>query len=223
MESITSDIVGQKFGRLTAIGFSHTVMYGKSAWAHWLFVCDCGVSKVINLANVRRGLTKSCGCLSVEIAIARSTTHGSASGGKFTGSYQSWRCMKERFSRPLPRYEGVTVCERWLVFENFLNDMGERPDGMTLDRIDGSKGYSKDNCRWATPSLQAHNQKKRRNTTSSFRGVSKHKKKWQASISRGYEKIHLGSFSTEIAAAAAYNQAATKIYGPDAILNVIEP
>lgn len=86
--------------------------------------------------------------------------HGHRSGGRVSGTYQTWRKMHER-CRDSRWYTKIKVCARWLKFENFLKDMGERPPGKTLDRINNKRGYCKSNCRWATPMQQANN---RRNT-----------------------------------------------------------
>lgn len=90
-------------------------------------------------------------------------THGHVSGGRRSATYETWRSMVQRCTNPKAdnwsRYgaKGVTVCNRWLTFENFLADMGERPAGLTLDRIKGWIGYEKDNCRWATQAEQNAN------------------------------------------------------------------
>lgn len=101
---------------------------------------------------------------SVDRARAKNTAHGhNPKYGKRSGTYRSWDGMKQRCLNPkatgYKRYggAGVTVCERWLKFENFLADMGERPEGTTLDRIDSSRGYEPGNCRWADRSTQNRN------------------------------------------------------------------
>ena len=88
--------------------------------------------------------------------------HGHATYGKPSPTYRSWSAMRTRChgngdAATRRKYAGVTFCERWESFESFLSDMGERPEGMSLDRIDGKKGYSPENCRWATPATQGRN------------------------------------------------------------------
>jgi hypothetical protein len=111
--------------------------------------------------HLKRGLIKSCGCLQRETVGEIARTHGQS----LTATYISWTGMKSRcFNKRQPNFQhygakGVTVCNRWLQYENFLADMGERPVGKTLDRIDPVGNYEPNNCRWATPMEQTHNRR----------------------------------------------------------------
>lgn len=153
---------GDKFGRLTAVRFSHC---NKSSY--WLFKCSCGNEKVIRLANVKNGSTKSCGCLCKETMskLGKASVVHNMSG---TRTYGSWRSMKRRcLNKNTPKYKywggrGITICKEWLEFENFYRDMGERPENKSLDRIDNNKGYYKENCRWANIEQQANNRRNNR-------------------------------------------------------------
>lgn len=149
------DITGQTFNRLTAIA--------RVKGRRWRFRCECGEEIVQDSAPVKNGNTKSCGCLSREITISRSTKHGFASRDCRHPLYDLWVGMKSRCLNPnhvaYPRYggAGITVCDRWLSFSNFVSDMGPRPTGASLDRINGLKGYEPTNCRWANRTEQSEN------------------------------------------------------------------
>jgi hypothetical protein len=161
--------------------------------------------------------------------------HGHARHGKRSPEYFSWSSMVSRCTDPkrdsFNKYgaRGISVCERWNPdrdgsFDNFLADMGPRPKGKTLDRIDPDKNYEPANCRWSTSRIQTHNQRKRSNTTSHFRGVSFYKrdKKFVAGITANDKTVYLGSFISEVDAAEAYDDAAKKHYGEFAVLNFPE-
>jgi len=144
------DLTNQTFGRLTAKKYTQN---------KWLCVCSCGSSKLVTSYSLRKGITQSCGCLHSEVVIARNTIHA-AHGTK---AYRIWTNMKDRCTNPnnkaYHRYggRGITVCERWLKFDNFLADMGQPIENLTLDRIDNNKGYSPRNCKWSTCMEQARN------------------------------------------------------------------
>lgn len=143
---------GTRFGRLTVMRIDRS---------RWLCRCDCGNQCSVAYGALKRGNNRSCGCYHRERLISDNTKHGHSN----SRTYHSWRAMMNRCYRVnqenYPRYggRGITVCRRWHRFENFLKDMGVRPEGMTLDRKNNDRGYSKSNCRWATSSQQERNKR----------------------------------------------------------------
>lgn len=144
----------------------------------WLCRCDCGTEKAMGIKSIMAGKTQSCGCILREVTIARNKTHGKSG----VPGYRSWKDMRSRCynikDSDYPGYggRGITVCERWSSFELFFEDMGERPEGMTIDRIDVNGNYEKANCRWATDKTQANN--KRSNHVVEWNGVAKNLQHW---------------------------------------------
>jgi hypothetical protein len=158
------DLTGQRFHRLAVIQREGSASDGK---AMWRVLCDCGMQKIVIGRNLTTGNTTSCGCFNKEVITSQmmgrqyGLRHGHGRRGKNrTPTYQSWSCMIQRCMNPnqehYPLYgaKGITVCERWLTFENFLADMGERPPGTTLSRFGDTGNYEPGNCAWHTWSQQ---------------------------------------------------------------------
>lgn len=158
------DFSGQRFGRLTVMKRGEN--RGKAT--RWECLCDCGNKTLTEPFALKSGATVSCGCYQKEAVSKSSFKHGHS---RRSTTYGTWVGMVHRCAKPshhkFASYggAGITVCERWLSFSNFLEDMGERPDGHTIDRIDGTLGYFKENCRWATINQQQRNIKSNRMVT----------------------------------------------------------
>lgn len=164
------NIAGQKFGRLTAIRRDFSKKHLES---YWFFQCDCGNVKSMNKRALTQKRASSCGCAQKDAA--RRNLHeynkvmGRVSHGRTDHElYNVWAKMKARCHNKddaaYSRYggRGIVVCDRWFDIDNFIADMGDRPNGATIDRIDNDKGYSPDNCKWATMLEQGNNRRTNR-------------------------------------------------------------
>lgn len=183
------DRTGQVYGYLTAISIEWRPQKRSGYHPFWKCKCRCGNETSVSTYKLASGHTKSCGCYNLEVLAARSKTHGESVGKKHSPTYCSWSCMIQRGTNPnineSHNYSGrgISVCERWRRFENFLADMGRRPPGTMLDRIDANGNYEPSNCRWATRVESANNTRASRRIT--FNGKTQTITQWSREAGLG--------------------------------------
>lgn len=214
-EWIPERLVGQKFGRLTVVGFKEWYEQKDQRISVWNCICDCGNEHSTRRTNLQD--YSSCGCWKSEKLSEIQTKHNMYG----TPTYKSWLKMKERcLSESYKEKEyyqdrGIEICPEWIKsFESFYKDMGERPEGTSLDRIDVDKGYYKENCRWADLTIQSYNRRMHSNNTSGRTGVYQLSSgNWKAQISHYKETIVLAYDVSFEEACKAREQGELKYYG----------
>lgn len=204
------DVSGKKFNKLTAV--KSTDRKGVSGDFLWECICDCGNELEVSVGRLNSGSAYSCGCET------RNGTHKMCG----TPTYRSWVKMlrRTRSDEYAEFYSDVSVCEEWDTerggsFENFLRDMGERPEGTTLNRIRSAKIYSKETCEWASISLQSYDQRRKKTNTSGRTGVRwrKDRKVWESRIAVNKEQILLYYGDSFEEAVKAREEAELKYFG----------
>lgn len=201
------DPIGQRFTNLVVVDR----VYKANGHIYYTCLCDCGNTSTVTRNNLLKANTTCCVSCGHKKRASTQTTVGCRKN-KYT--YTSYIAMKSR-CKENDRYKNIKICSRWLEpngFLYFLEDMGPRPQNTTLDRIDNSLGYYKENCRWATSSFQNHNKTKRSSSAVSYIGVTRSKDKFQMQILKDGIKVS-GLFDNAIDAAVYYDNISEELYG----------
>jgi len=178
------DLTGESFGEWAVVKRSFP-NNKKGNDAHWKCQCSCGTIRIINGASLRRGDTRSCGCL---------TQHGDSQPKNSSRTYLAWGNMKSRcLNANSPHYDkyggrGIKICGRWTnSYKNFRQDMGTCPEGLTLERINNNKGYGPNNCKWGTRKEQSNNT--RNNRLVAYSGKTQCVQAWADELNINYSTL----------------------------------
>ena len=199
------DLTGQTFNRLFVIN----EVLPRGATSIWLCKCTCGNTVAVRGSSLKSGNTQSCSCLAKEALAIRATKHGARQSKLYQiHSSMLTRCCNTKNKSYLSYgSKGITVCDDWKSFLNFrewaMNNGYQ--EGLSIDRVDNTQGYTPPNCRWVTQVIQVRNRTPFKNSTSKFIGVSwdRQYSKWTASVGVNYKVVHLGRFVDEVSAAKA--------------------
>lgn len=198
------DLCGHRFGRWLVLSKGDTVR----SKVKWICSCDCGNTTQVDGGSLRRGVSTSCGCQRDEETARRNFKHGVVTGfhtGTPPRTYNCWRNMKARCQNPnnhkYPIYggRGITVCPQWQTFAAFYADMGDCPEGHSIDRIDNDGNYEPSNCRWANSIDQMNNQST--NTLLTHNGKTQTLSQWAREVGIHHttilQRINRGGWSVD--------------------------
>lgn len=171
-------MIGKKYGRLTVFAYAGVAAVGKVQASYMKCMCDCGKECNAKAYEIRSGIVKSCGCLREENYKVSNLKHGLTE----TGAYKSWTYMRKRCLDPSSIQwkdyggRGIKIDKSWDDFRVFYQDMGERPEGASLDRIDVNGDYRKENCKWSNFKEQVRNRTSSKLVT--YNGTTKSLVEW---------------------------------------------
>lgn len=190
------DLVGQRFERLVVVSESDVRKNGQ--WA-WNCKCDCGGEAVVASYDLRKGHTQSCGCLQKERTSKAKKTHGRRHTREYGIWTHMWRRCRNPNSENFERYgaRGITVCDRWKDFGAFYTDMGDAPEGHSIERVNNNGDYTPENCIWADNFAQAQNKRMRKDNLSGVVGVCEYDGQWFAYMDRNKVRRKTGYFTTK--------------------------
>lgn len=214
------DITGHRFGRLLVMG--PIKISERNREVVWECLCDCGKKLSVIGSVLRNGHTKSCGCLKSDVAKKNMAEVATTHGKRHTLEYKAWEGLKQRCqNKNNPGYHkyggrGIGVCKEWDRFEAFYKDMGEKPTpDHSIERVDNNKGYSPDNCIWATKTEQVRNRRVPKSNKTGTSGVffKRQAGKYQARIGVDGKRLSLGYFNDLTDAVKARVSAEKKYWG----------
>lgn len=181
------DLSGDTYEQLTIVCRANTEPLSKNSL--WLAICSCGKYRVVRYHAWKMKRVTNCGCIKSNKRLASITKHGQSR----TKTFQVWADMRSRCSNPNNKHykdygeRGITVCDAWSDFSNFISDMGPAPQGRSLDRINNEKGYGPENCRWATPKEQGRNRRTNKQVT--IFGKTQCVKAWAEDLGISYPRL----------------------------------